>query len=52
VNPEETDLISRCQQGDQEALKGIFEKYQKKVYRIATGGRQREEAFDIVQEVY
>jgi RNA polymerase sigma-70 factor (ECF subfamily) len=53
VNPEETDLISRCQQGDQEALKGIFEKYQKKVYRIAYGVvRQREEALDIVQEVF
>jgi RNA polymerase sigma-70 factor (ECF subfamily) len=53
VNPEETDLISRCQQGDQEALKGLFEKYQKKVYRIAYGVvRQREEALDIVQEVF
>ena len=53
MNPEETDLISRCQQGDQEALKGIFEKYQKKVYRIAYGVvRQREEALDIVQEVF
>jgi RNA polymerase sigma-70 factor (ECF subfamily) len=53
VNPEETDLISRCQQGDQEALKGIFEKYQKKVYRIAYGVvRQREDALDVVQEVF
>ncbi len=53
MNPEETDLISRCQQGDQEALKGIFEKYQKKVYGIAYGVvRQREEALDIVQEVF
>jgi RNA polymerase sigma-70 factor (ECF subfamily) len=53
VNHEETELISRCQRGDQEALKGIFEKYQKKVYRIAFGVvRQREEALDIVQEVF
>jgi len=53
VNHEETELISRCQQGDQEALKEIFEKYQKKVYRIAYGVvRQREEALDIVQEVF
>lgn len=53
MNHEETELISRCQQGDQEALKEIFEKYQKKVYRIAYGVvRQREEALDIVQEVF
>src|SRR4030043_1045689 len=46
-------MISRCQQGDQEALKEIFDKYHKKVYRIAYGVvRQREEAFDIVQEVF
>jgi len=53
VNHEETKLISRCQQGDQEALKEIFDKYHKKVYRIAYGVvRQREEALDIVQEVF
>src|SRR5512136_2594895 len=46
-------MISRCQQGDQEALKEIFDKYNKKVYRIAYGVvRQREEALDIVQEVF
>ena len=53
MNHEETKLISRCQQGDQEALKEIFDKYHKKVYRIAYGVvRQREEALDIVQEVF
>jgi RNA polymerase sigma-70 factor (ECF subfamily) len=53
VNHEETAMISRCQQGDQEALKEIFDKYHKKVYRIAYGVvRQREEALDIVQEVF
>jgi RNA polymerase sigma-70 factor (ECF subfamily) len=53
VNHEETEMISRCQQGDQEALKEIFDKYHKKVYRIAYGVvRQREEALDVVQEVF
>jgi RNA polymerase sigma-70 factor (ECF subfamily) len=53
VNLEETEMISRCQQGDQEALKEIFDKYHIKVYRIAYGVvRQREEALDIVQEVF
>ena len=53
MNHEETELISRCQQEDQEALKEIFDKYHKKVYRIAYGVvRQREEALDIVQEVF
>lgn len=53
MNHEETAMISRCQQGDQEALKEIFDKYHKKVYRIAYGVvRQREEALDIVQEVF
>ena len=53
MNPEEIQLISRCQQGDQEALKEIFDKYHKKVYRIAYGVvRHREEALDIVQEVF
>jgi RNA polymerase sigma-70 factor (ECF subfamily) len=46
-------MISRCQKGDQEALKQIFDKYHKKVYRISYGVvRQREEALDIVQEVF
>ena len=53
MNREETDMISRCQQGDQEALKEIFDKYHKKVYRIAYGVvRQREEALDVVQDVF
>ncbi len=53
MNHEETQLISRCQQGDQEAFKEIFDRYQKKVYRIAYGVvRHREEALDIVQEVF
>ncbi len=50
---EEAALISRCQQGDQEALKQIFELYHNKIYRVAYGVlRQREEALDIVQEVF
>lgn len=53
MDQEETEMISRCQEGDQEALKEIFDKYHKKVYRIAYGVvRQREEALDIVQEVF
>ena len=53
MNREETEMISRCQQGDQEALKEIFDKYHKKVYSIAYGVvRQREEALDVVQEVF
>lgn len=49
----EPQMISRCQQGDQEALKEIFNRYHQKVYRIAYGVvRQREEALDIVQEVF
>ena len=53
MNDEETAMISRCQQGDQRALKEIFDKYHKRVYRIAYGVvRQREEALDIVQDVF
>jgi len=53
VNQEETEMISRCQRGDQDALKAIFDKYHKKVYSIAFGVvRQREEALDVVQEVF
>jgi RNA polymerase sigma-70 factor (ECF subfamily) len=53
VNHVETELISRCQQGDPDALKEIFDQYHKKVYRVAYGVvRQREEALDIVQEVF
>ena len=50
---DEAGLISRCQKGNQEALKQIFDLYNKKVYRIAYGVlRHREEALDIVQEVF
>jgi RNA polymerase sigma-70 factor (ECF subfamily) len=53
VNHEEAELISQCQKGDQEALKEIFNQYHKRVYRIAYGVvREREEALDIVQEVF
>ena len=53
VNNQEAELISRCKKGDQEALKEIFDQYHRRVYRIAYGVvRQREEAFDIVQEVF
>ena len=53
MNPEEIDLILRCQQKDQEAFKEIFNRYHKKVYRIAYGVvRKREDALDIVQEVF
>jgi RNA polymerase sigma-70 factor, ECF subfamily len=53
VFQEETEMISRCQQGDQGALKEIFDKYHKRVYRIAYGVvGQREEALDIVQEAF
>jgi RNA polymerase sigma-70 factor, ECF subfamily len=53
VEHDEAELISRCQQGNQEALKQIFDLYNRKVYRAAYGVlRQREEALDIVQEVF
>lgn len=49
----EAERIIRCQQGDQNALKEIFDQYHQKVYRIAYGVlRQREEALDVVQEVF
>jgi len=53
VNRDEAELISRCQKGDQDAFKEIFDQYHKKVYRIAYGVvRRREDALDIVQEVF
>lgn len=53
MNDREADLIFRCQQGDQAALKEIFDRYHQKVYRIAYGVlRQREDALDVVQEVF
>jgi RNA polymerase sigma-70 factor (ECF subfamily) len=53
MNLDEADLISRCQKGDQDALKEIFDQYREKVYRIAYGVvRHREDALDIVQEVF
>jgi RNA polymerase sigma-70 factor (ECF subfamily) len=49
----ETDLIQRCQRGDQDALKEIYDQYREKVYRIAYGVvRHREDALEIVQEVF
>ena len=50
---EEADLILRCQNGDQAARKEIFDRYRERVYRVAYGVvRHREEALDIVQEVF
>lgn len=53
MNDNEAEVISRCQQGDHDALKEIFDRYHRKVYRVAYGVvRQREDALDIVQEVF
>jgi RNA polymerase sigma-70 factor, ECF subfamily len=53
MSHEEEALISRCQKGDQDALKEVFELYRDRVYRIAYGVvRHREDALDIVQEVF
>lgn len=49
----EEDIVIRCQKGDQEALKEIFDRYHRRVYRIAYGVvREREDALEIVQEVF
>jgi RNA polymerase sigma-70 factor (ECF subfamily) len=49
----ETDLILRCQKGDEAALREIYERYREKVYRIAYGVvRQREDALEILQDVF
>jgi RNA polymerase sigma-70 factor (ECF subfamily) len=53
MNHDEAELISRCQEGDQSALKEIFDQYHEKVYRVAYGVvRHKEDALDIVQEVF
>lgn len=53
MNEREVDLITRCQQGDHDALREIFDQYHKRVYSIAYGVlRQREDALDVVQEVF
>ncbi len=53
VNQDEVDLINKCKRGDTWAFKQIYETYHKKVYHIAYGfTRNREEALDIVQEVF
>ncbi len=50
---DEAELISRCQKGDEEAFKEIFDRYHKTVYRVAYGVlRQREDVLEIVQEVF
>ncbi len=53
MKADEGELISRSQQGDQDAFRVIFEQYREKVYRVAYGVvREREDALDIVQEVF
>ena len=49
----EEELILQSKQRDQDAFRELFDQYHKKVYRIAYGVvRQREDALDIVQEVF
>jgi RNA polymerase sigma-70 factor (ECF subfamily) len=53
MDRDEADLILRCQQGNQEAFKEIYDRYREKVYRVAYGVvRQREDALEIVQDVF
>jgi RNA polymerase sigma-70 factor (ECF subfamily) len=53
VEHDEAKLIALCQEGDQKALKEIFDLHHKKVYRVAFGMvRHREDAMDIVQDVF
>ena len=50
---EEAELVSRCQQGDENSVKELFSRYHEKVYRVAYGVvTNREDALDIVQEVF
>ena len=53
LNPEEAELLSRCQRGDEDATKEVFSRYHEKVYRVAYGVvKNRADALDIVQEVF
>jgi RNA polymerase sigma-70 factor (ECF subfamily) len=53
LRPEEAELVSGCQKGDQNAMKDVFSRYHEKVYRVAYGVvGNREDALDIVQEVF
>ncbi|MCX8118639.1 MAG: sigma-70 family RNA polymerase sigma factor [Desulfobacterota bacterium] len=53
MDEKEAELIKRCQQGDQTAMREIFEQHHRRVYRIAYGVvRRREDALDVVQEVF
>jgi RNA polymerase sigma-70 factor, ECF subfamily len=53
VDTSEAEIIARCQKGDEDALRELFNRYHQKVYRIAYGVvRQREDALDVVQDVF
>jgi len=53
LSSEEAELVSRCQQGDQNSMNEVFSRYHDKVYRVAYGVvTNREDALDIVQEVF
>lgn len=53
MEQDEAKFIALCQGGDPNALRELFDRYHKKVYRVAYGMvRHREDALDIVQEVF
>lgn len=53
LGSEEAELVSRCQQGDENSMQELFSRYHEKVYRVAYGVvTNREDALDIVQEVF
>lgn len=53
--PEHTDqvLVERAQRGDKSAFGELVVRYEKRIYELAYGfARQREDAWDLVQEVF
>jgi RNA polymerase sigma-70 factor (ECF subfamily) len=50
---DDATLIARCQRGDRDAFRLVFERYQRRAYALAFGVvRNRDEALDVVQDAF
>jgi len=50
---EENSLIERCTRGDYKAFRSLIQQYQSRIYSVCYGIlRNREDAFDVMQDVY
>ncbi|MCA9580575.1 MAG: sigma-70 family RNA polymerase sigma factor [Myxococcales bacterium] len=53
LDPSDDELVRRAQEGDEEAFRGLFDRYNRRAFAVAVSVvKNRQDAFDVVQEAF